>query len=108
MRLASKIFLTSAVVVLVLAAAALYSSLRALDHLSSANREITDRAVRAARLTSSLRDAMRKLSRLDANYVILRDSRYAEAWYEKATQVEADLDELKTLVSSQGERAALT
>ena len=70
MRLASKIILTSAVVVLVLAAVGLLS-LRAVGRLVTVNREITDQAIPAVRLASSLRDAMRSLSRLEARYVIL-------------------------------------
>src|SRR5262245_53084123 len=107
MRLAPKIFLTSAVVVLVLAAVGLLS-LRAAGRLVSVNRQIADHAVPAARLTSSLRDAVRSLSRLEAKYVILRDSLYAALWYEAATRVETDLAALEAAASSKGQRAALT
>ena len=106
MRLASKIFLTSAVVVLVLAAVGLLS-LRAVGRLVSVNREIADHAVPSVRLASSLRDAMRSLSRLEARYVILRDSLYATLWYEGATRVEADLAQLAGAVTSDRQRAAL-
>lgn len=106
MRLAPKIFLTSAVVVLVLAAVGLLS-LRAAGRLVSVNRQIADHAVPAARLTSSLRDAVRSLSRLEAKYVILRDSLYAALWYEAATRVETDLAALEAAASSKGQRAAL-
>ena len=106
MRLASKIFLTSAVVVLVLAAVGLLS-LRGVGQFVSVNREITDHAVPAVRLASSLRDAMRSLSRLEARYVILRDSLYATLWYEGATRVEADLAQLAGTATSDRQRAAL-
>ena len=106
MRLAPKIFLTSAVVVLVLAAVG-FLSVRAVGRLVSVNREIADHAVPALRLTASLRDAMRSLSRLEARYVILRDSLYATMWYEGATRVETDLGKLAGTVRSDRQRAAL-
>src|SRR5262249_30320512 len=82
-------------------------SLQAVGRLVSVNRVITDHAVPAARLTSSLRDAVRSLSRLEAKYVILRDSLYAALWYEAATRVETDLETLEGAASSKGQRAAL-
>src|SRR5262245_11824901 len=106
MRLASKIFLTSAVVVLVLAAVGLLS-LRAVGRLVSVNREITDHALPATQLTASLRDAMRRLSRLENRYVILQDLRFATAWIEEAAKVEDDLAKLAAALSSDRQRAAL-
>lgn len=106
MRLAPKIFLTSAVVVVVLAAVGLLS-LRAVGRLVSVNREITGHAVPAVRLASALRDAMRSLSRLEARHVILRDSLYAALWDESATRAEADLAQLADAVTSQRQRAAV-
>ncbi len=106
MRLASKIFLTSAVVVVVLAAVGLLS-LRAVGRLVSVNREITDHAVPAVRVASSLRDTVRGLSRLEARYVILRDPLYASLWDESAMRVEADLARLGEAVSSDKQRAAV-
>jgi hypothetical protein len=63
MRLASKIFLTSALVVVVLAVVGVLS-LRAVGRLASVNREITTRTVPALRLASSTRDALPTLVRL--------------------------------------------
>src|SRR5438093_2080 len=65
MRLASKIFLTSAVVVVVLAIVGVLS-LRAVGRLASVNREITTRTVPALRLAASTRDVMPTMVRLEA------------------------------------------
>ena len=64
MRLASKIFLTSALVIVVLAGVAALS-LRAIDRLVSANRDIVTRTVPALRLTATAREAIEPLMRLD-------------------------------------------
>lgn len=106
MRLASKIFLTSAVLVVVLAVVGLLS-LYAVGRLASVNREITTQAVPNVRLLSSLRDAIRALSRLEARYVILRDPLYATLWDETAARVEMDLVQVQTAVTTQGQRAAM-
>jgi two-component system sensor histidine kinase GlrK len=106
MRLASKIFLSSAVVVVVLAAVGLLS-LSAVGRLVSVNRQIADHAVPAARVTSSLRDTLRGLSRLEARYVILRDALYATLWDETAARAEADLATLAQAATSDRQRAAI-
>ena len=105
MRLASKIFLTSAVLVVVLAVVGLLS-LYAVARLASVNREITTQTVPIVRLVSSLRDAMRALSRLEARYVIRRDLEFATLWDETAARVEADLVQVQAAVTTQGQRAA--
>jgi signal transduction histidine kinase len=105
MRLAPKIFLTSAVVVVVLAAVGLLS-LRAVGRLVSVNREIAGHAVPAARLASTLRDTMRSLSRLEARHAILRDALYAGLWDEGALRAETDLARLAAALTSPQQRAA--
>ena len=65
MRLGSKIFLTSALVIMVLAGVG-GLSLLAVDRLVSVNREIATRAVPALRLTASAREAMSPLVWLEA------------------------------------------
>ena len=86
MRLASKIFLTSALVIVVLAGVGALS-LRAVASLVSVNREIAIRAVPALRLTSSAREAMAPLLRLEARAVVLGDPRYAIAWTDLAAKL---------------------
>ncbi|PYM90626.1 MAG: hypothetical protein DME04_22120 [Candidatus Rokuibacteriota bacterium] len=93
MRLASKIFLTSALVIVVLAGVGALS-LRAVASLVSVNREIAIRAVPALRLTASAREGMAPLLRLEARAVVLGDPRYASAWSDRAAKVAADLERL--------------
>src|SRR5437762_3222834 len=79
MRLGSKIFLTSALVIIVLAGVG-GLSLLAVDRLVSVNREITTRAVPALRLTASAREAMSPLVSLEARAAVLGDPRYVTTW----------------------------
>src|SRR5439155_221720 len=97
MRLASKIFLASSLVILVLAGVGALS-LGAVGRLVSVNREITTQTVPALRVTGGLRDQMMSLARLDARYTVLRDARYAAAWNEGAARVQADFARLRTAV----------
>ena len=106
MRLASKIFLTSSLVILVLAGVGALS-LGAIGRLVSVNREITTQTVPALRVTGALRDQMFSLARLEARFTVLRDPRYATAWTERASRVEADFDRLRGLVRTPRERALL-
>src|SRR2546428_11493045 len=107
MRLASKIFLTSSLVILVLAGVGALS-LGAVGRLVSVNREITTQTVPALRVTARLRDQMLSLARLEGRFTVLRDARYAAAWREGAARVQADVDRLRTLVRTPREQALLT
>jgi signal transduction histidine kinase len=106
MRLASKIFLTSVVVIVVLAGVAALS-LRAIDRLVSANRDIVTRTVPALRLTAGAREAIEPLMRLDARAVALGDSRDTAAWTERAAQVADDLARLAEYAQSGSEKLYL-
>ncbi len=106
MRLASKIFLTSSLVILVLAGVGALS-LGAVGRLVSVNREITTQTVPALRVTSGVRDHMLSLARLEARFTVLRDARYAAAWREGAERVDGDFDRLRGLVRTTRERALL-
>jgi signal transduction histidine kinase len=106
MRLASKIFLASSLVILVLAGVGALS-LGAVGRLVSVNREITTQNVPALRLTGGLRDEMLSLARLEARFAVLRDARYADAWTERATRVQGDFERLRGLVRTTPERALL-
>jgi signal transduction histidine kinase len=107
MRLASKIFLTSSLVILVLAGVGALS-LGAIGRLVSVNREITMQSVPALRVTGGLRDQMLSLGRLEARFTVLRDARYAAAWSEGAVRVQTDFARLRGLVRTSRERALLT
>jgi signal transduction histidine kinase len=106
MRLASKIFLTSALVIVVLAGVAALS-LRAIDRLVSANRDIVTRTVPALRLTAAAREAIEPLMRLDARAVASSDPDYTTAWTERAAQVADDLERLGEYAQSGAERLYL-
>ncbi len=106
MRLASKIFLTSALVIVVLAGVAALS-LRAIDRLVSANREIVTRTVPALRLTAAAREAIEPLMRLEAHAVGLGDPHYTTAWTERAAQIADDLERLGEYAQSRLEKLYL-
>jgi signal transduction histidine kinase len=93
MRLASKIFLTSALVIVVLAGVCVLS-LRAVDRLVTVNREIATQTVPALRLAASAREAVAPLTRLEARALVLRDSRYETLWRERVARVTRDLESL--------------
>jgi len=98
-RLASKMFLTSALVIVVLAGVGILS-LRAVDRLVSVNREITTRTLPALHLTASVRESIAPLTRLEAQAVVLRDARYQDAWAQRAGRVAADLEHLSVYMQS--------
>jgi signal transduction histidine kinase len=106
MRLASKIFLTSSLLIVVLAGVGVLS-LRAVGRLASVNRELTYSAVPAVRLGAGVREAMGTLARLEARFVILQDLRYATLWDETARGVDGDLERLGAVLTTAAERGAL-
>lgn len=106
MRLASKIFLTCSLVIVVLAGVGA-ASLRAIARLVSVNREITTETMPALRLTASLREAMPALARQEARLVVLRDPRYAAAWQEAAARMSEDLARVGQFVKTPDEQARL-
>jgi signal transduction histidine kinase len=103
MRLSSKIFLTSAVVIMVLAGVGAFS-LAALSHLVSVNREITSRAMPTMSLTASAREAIPRLLQLEARALVLGDRRYWTAWTQTAAQVAEDLQRLAEYPLTERER----
>jgi signal transduction histidine kinase len=99
MRLASKMFLTSALVVVVLAVVGVLS-LRAVGRLASVNREITTRTVPALRLATSTREAMPLMVRLEARFLVLQDPRFMTAWNERGERLQASLVRLRAYATS--------
>src|SRR5207245_10731569 len=93
MRLRSKIFLASALVIAVLAGVSALS-LGAVGRLVSVNREITTRTIPALSLTASAREAIPPLLGLETRAVVLGDRRYATAWTELSTRIAEDLERL--------------
>jgi hypothetical protein len=106
MRLASKIFLTSAVVVVLLGVVGVLS-LRAVGRLASVNREITTRTVPALRLAASTRDAVPALVRLEARFLVLNDARFIGAWNERAERLRTSLIRLREYATSAQESRLL-
>src|SRR5574341_962131 len=106
MRLASKIFLTSVLGIVVLASAGALS-LRAVGRLVSANREITTQTLPALRLAGEAREAVAQLARLEARALVLRDARYATLSNERAAQVGRDLERLRAHATTPLEAARL-
>jgi signal transduction histidine kinase len=102
MRLGSKIFLSSALVIVVLTGVG-FLSLRAVGRLVSVNREITTRAVPVVRLTASAREAIPPLVRLEARAVVLGDTGYATAWTERAARLAQDLQSLAEYAQTEQE-----
>src|SRR3989454_474348 len=102
MRLGTKIFLTSALVIVVLAGVGVLS-LRAVGRLVSANREIATRTIPALRLPAAAGGAIPPLVRLEARVVVLGDARYATAWTERAARVADDLERLAEFPLNQSE-----
>lgn len=105
MKLASKIFLTSSLVIVVLAGVGILS-LRAVDRLVSVNREIATQTVPALRVTGAVRDAMLALERLEARFLLLGEP-YGGLWAERAARVREDLERLREFATTPGEAAHL-
>jgi signal transduction histidine kinase len=93
MRLSSKIFFASALVILVLAGVSALS-LGAVGRLVSVNREITTHTIPALTITASAREAIPPLLRLEARALVLGDRHYAKAWTELAARIAEDLERL--------------
>ena len=99
MRLASKIFLTSSLVIVVLGAVGALA-LRAVDRLGAVNRDIATRAVPALQSAVAARETLPTLERLEARFLVLRDSRYVRLWEGQAARVEQELERLRETVAS--------
>ena len=105
MRLATKIFLVSALVILVLCGTVVWSLLT-VKRLVTVSRQIATRSVPALRAESALRESIQSLVRLETRALVLRDRRYATAWDERAAQTALELRELGGRLQATEERAA--
>jgi signal transduction histidine kinase len=106
MRLALKIFLSSALVVGVVGAVGALS-LRAIGRVVDVNREIVGQTLPAVRLTAAVREAMPALARLESRFLVLRDPRFRDLWTERAGRAAEDLRRLAAVVQTEAERAPL-
>jgi signal transduction histidine kinase len=98
-RLASKMFLTSALVIVVLAGVGILS-LRAVDRLVSVNQEITTRTLPALHLVASVRESIALLASLEAQAAVLGDAHYQQAWAQRVGRVAEDLEHLSAYMQS--------
>jgi signal transduction histidine kinase len=105
-RLASRPFLTSILVIVVLAIVG-FLSFHAVGNLVAVNREIATRTVPAVRLAASTREAIPPLVRLETRVVVLDDPRLVAVWNERAARVAEDLDRLASATESDEETAQL-
>jgi signal transduction histidine kinase len=103
MRLASKMFAASTLVILALVGVAAWSLL-AVDHLVRAHRDITSQSLPALQLEVALQDAAPRLLRLEARYLVLHDHAYGNALRERVDRATADLAQLDTLLRTSEER----
>jgi signal transduction histidine kinase len=102
MRLASKIFAASTLVILALVGVAVWSLL-AVGHLVRAHRDITDRSLPALELEVSLAEIVPRLLRIEARYLVLRDRAYGELLRERMARAGVDLQRLEVLLRSADE-----
>jgi signal transduction histidine kinase len=103
MRLAFKFFAASTLVILALVGVAGWS-LVAVDRLVRAHQEIIGRSLPALQLEASLREAVPRLLRLEARYLVLGDRAYGNLLKERTDQAVADLGRLGTLLRSDAEQ----
>ena len=99
MRLGSKVFLTCALVILVLGGVSAVS-LKAIGRLVAMNRDVATQAVPALGVSALVRDDLFSLGRLEAHYLVLRDPRYATLWDERAARAHEDLQKLRAFSMS--------
>ncbi len=90
MRLASKFFAATTLVIMALVGVAAWSLL-AVDHLVRAHREITDRSLPALQIEVALQEVVPRLLRLEARYLVMRDRAYGDLLKERTARTVADL-----------------
>ena len=102
MRLASKFFAATTLVIMALVGVAAWSLL-AVDRLVRAHREITDRSLPALQIEVALQEIVPRLLRLEARYLVLRDRAYGDLLKDRTERAVADLGRLDTLLASTAE-----
>lgn len=105
MRLATKIFLVAALVILVLCATVAWSLLT-VKRLVAVSQDIATRSVPALRAQGSLRESVQALVRLEARAIVLNDRQYAAAWDDRADRATRELQELGGYLETREEQAA--
>ncbi|PYM61896.1 MAG: hypothetical protein DMD79_11765 [Candidatus Rokuibacteriota bacterium] len=106
LRLGQKLVLAFGVVLLVVVALVGWT-LVATDRLSGEMRTIGRQSVPAVRLEVTLLDTVFALRRLEARYLLFRDSAYLGLFQERALAMERDLQRLGVFLRTAAEHAAL-
>jgi signal transduction histidine kinase len=106
MKLAPKIFLTCAVVIVVLGSVSALS-LKAIGRLVTVNREVATQAVPALSVSAAVRDGLLALGRIEARYLVLRDASYEALWADRAVRTLEDLERLRAYGMSSRSSALL-
>lgn len=106
MRLGTKLFLTTALLIASLVVVA-GGSLMAVKRLVEVNRAILTQTLPAISVAASVRESLPTLVRLESRYIVLDDAEYLALWTQRMRQVEAELDRLAALVTTDDERAGL-
>jgi signal transduction histidine kinase len=106
MRLAVKIFLANAFVILVVLAVAVWS-IAAITKLSVEQRTITVRTAEGLGLEVAVREAVVKLHRLELRGLVFADAEHAATSQAEATRITEVLQRLRGLLRTDEERARL-
>jgi signal transduction histidine kinase len=105
MRLGPKLFLSSALVILVLALVAAWS-LAAVSQLVKANEEISASALPALQLEHALPDDLGRMLRLEGRYLVLGEQGLVIRWKAEADRLQSDLDSVRDYLRTAPERRA--
>jgi signal transduction histidine kinase len=99
MRLGTKLFLTTSVIIVALVALSGWSLL-ATNRLVEVSRDIVTRSLPALRLEMSLRQSLDTLVRLEGRALILREAEFAKLWGERAAKAAEDLELLRSFLAT--------
>src|SRR5215475_13816598 len=102
MRLGTKLFFTTSLIVVALAAVSGWSLL-AVNQVVGMSRDIVTRALPALRLEMSLRSSIDALVRLEARALLLREPAYSRLWGERAARAGDDLELLRSFLETDEE-----
>ena len=106
MRLASKIFLATALLILGLVGIGVWS-LRAVNDLVRMNREMIRHSLPALHRETLLEEAVSGLLRLETRYAVLGDPAYESLWHTRADRTAVDLVGLRPFLTTRKEQARL-
>ena len=104
MRLSRKVFVTTAVLILVLAGVGTWSLL-AISRLVDVNRAIATQSVPALRMGTSLREQLTGLTRTDENAGPKAAEAAQQAWNDRASRMAKDLTLLRAFLGTEEERS---